>query len=105
MSIFTIIGMTVTGLIALAFVALICILIIDFIGYQKGARNTVTMATMVKIAVDGIGPSMVSRPGFALSVAATDGTSKPPIQKTTTSTFVSMRMARSLVMPLVIRGK
>lgn len=40
MSIFTIIGMTVTGLVALAFVALIGILIIDFIGYQKGARNT-----------------------------------------------------------------
>jgi len=40
MSFFTIVGMVVTGIVALGLAALIVALIIDFIGYQKGARNT-----------------------------------------------------------------
>lgn len=39
MSFFTIVGMIVTGVVALAFAGLIVLLIINFIGYQKGARN------------------------------------------------------------------
>lgn len=39
MSFFEIVGMIVTGAVALALVALIIILIKDFIGYQRGARN------------------------------------------------------------------
>ena len=36
---FTIIGMIITGIIALAIGALIISLIVNFVGYQKGARN------------------------------------------------------------------
>ncbi len=39
MSFFTVVGMIVSGIVALALVGLIVILIMDFIGYQKGARN------------------------------------------------------------------
>ena len=39
MSFFTIIGMIVSGIVVLAIAALIALLIINFIGYQKGARN------------------------------------------------------------------
>jgi hypothetical protein len=39
MSFFEIVGMIVTGIVALAFAGLIVLLIINFIGYQKGARN------------------------------------------------------------------
>lgn len=39
MSFFTIIGMIVSGVLALALVGFIVILIMDFFGYQKGARN------------------------------------------------------------------
>lgn len=39
MSFFTIVGMIVTGIIALAFAGFVVILIADFICYQKGARN------------------------------------------------------------------
>jgi len=40
MSFFEIVGMIVTGIVALAVAAFIIILIINFIGYQKGARLT-----------------------------------------------------------------
>lgn len=40
MSFFEIIGMFVTGIVALGLAGLIVALIVDFIGYQKGARNT-----------------------------------------------------------------
>ena len=40
MSFFTIVGMVVTGVVALALAGLVVILIMDFIGYQRGARNT-----------------------------------------------------------------
>ena len=39
MSFFTVVGMIVSGVVALGLVALIGILIKDFFGYQKGARN------------------------------------------------------------------
>lgn len=39
MSFFEIVGMIVTGAVALAIAALIVALIINFFGYQKGARN------------------------------------------------------------------
>ncbi len=39
MSFFTVVGMIVSGIGALAIAALIVLLIINFIGYQKGARN------------------------------------------------------------------
>jgi hypothetical protein len=39
MSFFTIVGMIVSGIVTLAFAGLIVILIKDFFGYQKGARN------------------------------------------------------------------
>jgi hypothetical protein len=39
MSFFEIVGMAVTGVVALAVVALIVLLFLHFIGYQKGARN------------------------------------------------------------------
>lgn len=40
MSFFEIVGMVVTGVVGLGLAALIVILIKDFFGYQKGARNT-----------------------------------------------------------------
>lgn len=40
MSFFEIVGMIVTGVVGLGLAALIVILIKDFFGYQKGARNT-----------------------------------------------------------------
>lgn len=40
MSFFEIVGMIVTGVVGLGLAALIAILIKDFFGYQKGARNT-----------------------------------------------------------------
>ena len=40
MSFFEIVGMIVTGIIALGILFLIAILIMDFFGYQKGARLT-----------------------------------------------------------------
>jgi hypothetical protein len=39
MAFFTIVGMIVSGIVALAISALIIALVINFIGYQKGARN------------------------------------------------------------------
>jgi len=39
MSFFTIVGMIATAIVAFAFVAISVILVKDFIGYQKGARN------------------------------------------------------------------
>ena len=39
MTFFTIIGMIVSGIVALGLLFLLVILIMDFIGYQKGARN------------------------------------------------------------------
>ena len=39
MAFFTIIGMIVSGIVALGLLFLLVILIMDFIGYQKGARN------------------------------------------------------------------
>ena len=39
MSFFEIIGMVVTGIVAMGLAGLIVVLIMDFIGYQKGARN------------------------------------------------------------------
>ena len=40
MSFFEIVGMIVTGIVALAIAAFIVLMIINFIGYQKGARLT-----------------------------------------------------------------
>jgi hypothetical protein len=40
MSFFTVVGMVVSGVVALTIVALVALLIRDFFGYQKGARNT-----------------------------------------------------------------
>jgi len=40
MSFFTVVGMIISGVVALGVLFLITILIMDFIGYQKGARNT-----------------------------------------------------------------
>lgn len=40
MSFFTVVGMIVSGVVALAIIALVALLIRDFFGYQKGARNT-----------------------------------------------------------------
>lgn len=39
MAFFTIIGMIVSGIVALGLLFLLAILIMDFVGYQKGARN------------------------------------------------------------------
>jgi hypothetical protein len=39
MAFFTVVGMIVSGIVTLAFAGLIVILIKDFFGYQKGARN------------------------------------------------------------------
>ena len=39
MEFFTIIGMIVSGIVALGLLFLLAILIMDFVGYQKGARN------------------------------------------------------------------
>ena len=39
MSFFTIVGMIVSGIVALGLVFLLGVLVKDFIGYQKGARN------------------------------------------------------------------
>ena len=39
MSFFTIVGMIVSGIIALAIICFLGMVIVDFIGYQKGARN------------------------------------------------------------------
>lgn len=39
MSFFTIVGMIVTGIVALGILVLITFIVKDFLGYQKGARN------------------------------------------------------------------
>ncbi len=39
MSFFTIVGMIVTGIVAVILAALVVLLVMDFFGYQKGARN------------------------------------------------------------------
>lgn len=39
MSFFTVVGMIVSGIVALGILFLLVILLMDFIGYQKGARN------------------------------------------------------------------
>lgn len=39
MSFFTIVGMIVSGIVALGLLFFLVILVMDFIGYQKGARN------------------------------------------------------------------
>ena len=39
MEFFAIIGMLVSGIVALGLLFLLVMLVIDFIGYQKGARN------------------------------------------------------------------
>lgn len=39
MSFFEIVGMIVTGIVALALAGLVVVLNVNFIGYQKGARN------------------------------------------------------------------
>lgn len=40
MGFFAFVGMIVSGIVAFVFAALIVVLIMDFFGYQKGARNT-----------------------------------------------------------------
>ena len=39
MSFFTIVGMIVTGIVALGILFVIALIVKDFLGYQKGARN------------------------------------------------------------------
>lgn len=39
MSFFTVVGMIVTGIVALGLLYFFGLLVVDFIGYQKGARN------------------------------------------------------------------